>query len=287
MRTVGWLLMAALAALPAMSDAGRGATTPVSNKPSKQPGNRPAAKADSDKPTGIIIDARAYDIGRQRFPRLYDPSGKAIYPSPPLANDPQYMGFVGYKPGLQAALDDTKRIGRNPMVVKPAKVHGDDPVGGSLDLDQTTSDLLASLNRELKLIDEDKVLIVIGLSVVDSSPVPDTADVAPGTPVEIVFSKPLSEDSTANFAILTVVSAASEVVGGKVTYQKSLRKLVFTPGEPLKTGVKYTVTVSARAEAESGATLEVDHVFSFTVKSAEGDSEHASGTAPDTPPPAP
>ncbi|MBI2300917.1 MAG: Ig-like domain-containing protein [Armatimonadetes bacterium] len=278
--------MAALAALPALADVGKGAATPVSNRPSKQPGS-PPAKTQSDKPSGIIIDARALDLGRQRFPKLFDPQEKVLYPSPLLSNDPKYMGFVGYKPGLQAALDDTKRIGRNPLVIRPAKVHGDDPVGGSLDLDQTSSDLLASLNRELKLLDDDRLLIVIGLSVVDSTPAANAADVAADSPVAVVFSKPLSDDSAANLAILTVVSTDNDVVGGKVTYDRSQRKLVFTPGESLKAGVKYTVTVSARAEAESGATLEVDHVFSFTVKSAEGGSEHASRAESDNPAPAP
>jgi len=229
----------------------------------------------SDGWTGLVVDASHLALKRARFPRLFDEAGELLYPTPKLCDDPNYQGFEGYQPTLSEARADKARVGAKPLVLRALRVKDKDPLEGSLVLSPEDAAQVRSLNSKGGLLDKDKVAIAIGLAVIGTKPAADAKDVAEDAVVEVVFSKPLSDDSARLPGLLSVTDAAGAAVGGTTRYNSGTKTATFRPSSSWVKGTKYTVAVDKNAEADGLGRLDGGHEFSFTV--ASGDANAADG----------
>ncbi|NUP98763.1 MAG: Ig-like domain-containing protein [Armatimonadetes bacterium] len=217
-------------------------------------------------PTGIIVDATHLDLQRARFPKLYDPAGKMLYPPPKLISDANYrQGYTGYKPSLAAARLDTKRVGDNPLVIRPVGVNADDPTRGSVDLTEEQAAALRALNQSAGLLDKDKVAIVIGLGIESSTPADGATDVTPEATVTVVFTKRLRRDAFEHPGLLVVTDSQGAALAGAIDHRWQERRVIFRPAQPWRPGESYTVTLSKRIESEIRACLDQDVTLTFTI----------------------
>lgn len=227
--------------------------------------------------SGVIVDATSFDLSRCRFPRLYDPEGRMVYPSPKLASNRSYQGFSGYKQSLQAAREDTGKVGRNPLLLHPLKVNEGDPTCGSLDISAEDAAKLRALNESGKLLDKDQVVIVIGVSVLSHEPAADAADVPVGATIKLVFSKRLVRDCAKPGAVV-LSDAEGKAVAGKLAYDDGHRTMTLQPTEALQVGQSYSVVVSAKLTALNQAQLGIDYTFTFkTAAPADTSSSEGGG----------
>lgn len=219
-----------------------------------------------EPPTGIIVDATHLDLQRARFPKLYDPDGKMLYPPPKLVGDANYrQGYTGYKPSLAAARQDTKRVGARPLVIRPVAVNADDPTRGSVDLNAEQAATLRALNQSAGLLDKDKVAIVIGLGIECTSPIDGATDAPPEAVVTVVFTKRLRRDAFEHPGLLVVTDSQGTALAGAVEHRWQDRQVIFRPAQPWRTGESYTVTLSKRIESEIRACLDEDVTLKFTI----------------------
>lgn len=222
-----------------------------------------AAVAEEDA-TGVIFDASPINIGRARYPRVFDPDDKQVYPPPALCANPAYRGFEGYKQKLGDAKAFRLKIGARPLVVVAAKAKDNDPFHASLVVGKEDAAKLRELNAKLGLLDKDKVLLVLGLSVVASTPAADAKDVKPDAPVTVTFGKPLNKASAGSSTLVRLSDAAGATVAAKLSYDAGQFRFTLHPSSPLAAGAKYTITVSRDAEAECRGQMDADFTLSFT-----------------------
>ncbi|MBI5832819.1 MAG: Ig-like domain-containing protein [Armatimonadetes bacterium] len=219
----------------------------------------------SDGVTGLVVDASHLPLKRARFPRVFDEAGELLYPPPKLCEDPNYQGFEGYQPTLTEARADKTRVGAKPLIVKALKVKDKDPLEGSVVISAADAEQVRALNaKATALLDKDKIAIVIGLAVVQTKPAADSKDVAEDAIVEVVFSKPLSDDSARSAALVTVKTAEGAAVAGSTLYAVSTKTATFRPSSSWAKGTTYTVVVDKNAEAEGLGRLDGGYQFSFT-----------------------
>jgi len=232
-----------------------------------------AVRAD-EAPTGVIVDASLLDVKRCRFPKLYSPDATMLYPPSSLFSNADYMqGYVGYMPSVAEARKQTKRIGERPWVLQPVGLHEADPTGGSLDLSQAQADRLAEVEAAHRLLSEDRVLIVIGLAIVATTPAAEAVDVPPDTVVRIQLSKPLRDNSRDDLAVVHLTADGESEVPGRVAYRESELALVFTPAAPFAPGERYEARLPAELQATCMATLGSVYRLPFTTAKAEAASD--------------
>jgi hypothetical protein len=72
--------------------------------------------------TGLVIDTGSLKFDRSMQPRILDEENRVVYPDPKHIPDPDYVldyGMMDYC----AALSDTKRAGKQPLVITALKIH--------------------------------------------------------------------------------------------------------------------------------------------------------------------
>ena len=218
--------------------------------------------------TGVIVDATALDVQRCRFPRLYDPEGRMVYPTTKLCSDPNYLqGFAGYKGGLESARADRRRVGDSPLVIRPTALHDADRTGGSMDISAEQASQLRDANHDHGILDRDRVAVVVGLSVLKSTPEVGAKDVAADSLLCLVFSKHLRRDILKTEGLIKLVDDKGQPVGGEVVHNWNERTIEVRPAAPLAPGAKYKLVVAKKIEADTRATLEADFIVEFTIKS--------------------
>ncbi len=228
----------------------------------------------ADVPSGVIIDARKLDLKRCRFPKLFAPDGRLLYPTDKLADSPRYQqGFAGYKPTVAEAKQDNKRLGAAPIVLLPEKVHKGDPTGGSMDVTEEQAQQLEQWNKANGLLDKDRVAVVFGVSVLRTAPAAGAKDVEPKAAVDVYFSTPLRLDVLKRGTPVTVTDSKGQAVEGKLQHFYRDCLISFEPAAPWRAGETYTVKVSAAVQADNRAALGEEYVFSFTVPAPASDKD--------------
>lgn len=224
-----------------------------------------AVRAD-EPPTGVIVDASLLDLKRCRFPKLYAPDDTMLYPPSSLFSNQDYMqGYVGYMRSVAEARQQTARVGERPWVLQPVRVHEADPTDGSMDLTQEQANRLAALEADHRLLSQDRVLIVIGLAIVSTTPAPDATAVAPESLVRIQFSKPLRDSDRDRLTVYHLTADGESAVPGRVTWSSEDSALQFQPAAPFEAGERYEARLPADLQATCLAPLGVAFRLPFTI----------------------
>lgn len=233
-----------------------------------------AVPAAAEEVTGLIVDATLLDLQRCRFPKLYDPDGVMIYPTRQLCQNADYrQGFTGYAPTLNAARRH-KRAGANPLVLRPERLNEQDPTRGSVDLTAEQTKQLLALDAESGVLNGDRVVIVIGLAVIETTPA-DGATMAPDTPLRVVFSKQLRDGEPEKPGQVSLMDADGRPVPVEIHHRALERTVEIKPTAPLERGRGYRLTLSGKLTAISMATLVDDVQVAFTIESQPPPSDPA------------
>jgi len=230
----------------------------------------PAEPEEPEKPvTGIIVDATMVTVQHSRYPKLLDPERKTVYPTPKLVDDAEYTGFEGFKVSLEEARKDEERVGKEPLIVRPVSADDEDPAGGSMLLSAEDARRLRELNAERGLLDDDRIVIVLGLAVLRHVPEAGAKGVARNVIVEIFFSKNLRRETID--PALSLQDSSGRRLAVQTAYQRGPRRLQVKPRELLTDGETYTLTLASSLQADGRARLGADYSFAFTVGSGDRD----------------
>jgi hypothetical protein len=110
--------------------------------------------------TGIIVDARGFDIQRGMGPRLMDEDGNVFYPDPrrvPSADALQEAGMVGYATDAREA----RRAGARPLIVRALDVTG--PAQEDVVVSREAAERILAADRRWRCLSRRAVSILVPL----------------------------------------------------------------------------------------------------------------------------
>lgn len=109
--------------------------------------------------TGLIIDARGFDVQPAMSPRIYDASGREVYGT--MNVDPGYAeetGIMGYMGTIRAALT-TPRVGRRPLVIRA--IGTPDAFRRYITISDADAERVRAENRESRFLKNCAVTVVV------------------------------------------------------------------------------------------------------------------------------
>ena len=117
-----------------------------------------ATDEETERFTGLVIDARTLAVQRQMGPRILDEDGKVVYPDPKHTPDIDWLedhGMADYDTDPQAA----KRAGSHPLVVTARTLFG--PGHDDLVVSNETAERIRTANRRTRFLSKWAVSILI------------------------------------------------------------------------------------------------------------------------------
>ncbi len=116
--------------------------------------------AGSDVYTGLIVDCRGLGIKPAMAPRVLSQSGEEIYGSSWADRDWTLAhGLAGYTRSVEQALENSDRIGGNPLRVKASAVTGS--LQADAVIDDQSGKVLHALSENLTFLRECRVIFVV------------------------------------------------------------------------------------------------------------------------------
>jgi hypothetical protein len=108
--------------------------------------------------TGLIVDARHFDVQRGMGPRILDEDGNVLYPDPrevPSADALQHEGMVGYATEPREA----RRAGARPLFVRALDVIG--PAQEDVVVSREAAEQILAADRRSRVLSRRAVAILV------------------------------------------------------------------------------------------------------------------------------
>jgi len=252
---------------------------PAAETPAEETPPQPTSPPQKGPFTGLIIDACALPLQRVMAPRIFGPAEVRLFPPQDFQMTVEELnerGAAGFAQNLTEAKKLVERIGTNPLYLIAWKADPEDPAGGTMIVTEKDAQRIQAADAETHFLAQGRVVILIGLKVLEVHPPPDATNVPVDTEITLRLSKHLL-DSRLQPSWLTVQAADGTKVGGQLRYHRNAYTLQFKPAQPLAPGTRYTVTLSKDVQAQNRCVLGEDFTWSFTTlqppEETEGEKE--------------